>query len=93
MALVTKKVGLFVGVTAALLAGVSTQVFSLGVDTLDGKHIQYNVTDDMLLEADKDPNNWLMYGRDYEARATRHCGRSTGRISRTSFLSGTCRSA
>lgn len=67
MALVTKKVGLFVGVTAALLAGVSTQVFSLGVDTLDGKHIQYNVTDDMLLEADKDPNNWLMYGRDYES--------------------------
>ncbi len=67
MSIGATKTGIFIGVTAALLAGVSTQVFSLGVDTLDGKHIQYNVTDDMLLEADKDPNNWLMYGRDYES--------------------------
>ncbi|MEQ8428062.1 MAG: PQQ-dependent dehydrogenase, methanol/ethanol family [Gammaproteobacteria bacterium] len=45
---------------------VSSQAFALGVDELAGKHIGYMVTDDMLLNADKDPNNWLHYGRDYE---------------------------
>jgi alcohol dehydrogenase (cytochrome c) len=45
---------------------LSTQAYSLGVDELAGKHIGYMVTDDMLLNADKDPNNWLHYGRDLE---------------------------
>ncbi len=45
---------------------LSTQVYSLGVDELAGKHYGYMVTDDMLLNADKDPNNWLHYNRDYE---------------------------
>lgn len=45
----------------------SAGVAALGVETLEGKHIPYYVTDDMLLNADKDPNNWLLYGRDYES--------------------------
>ncbi len=46
---------------------VAAASHGLGVDVLEGKHIGYMVTDDMLLNADKDPHNWLHYGRDYES--------------------------
>ena len=40
-------------------------VSAQGVDELEAiQHSNY-VTDDNLLAADKDPNNWLHYGRDY----------------------------
>ncbi len=39
---------------------------ALGVDVLEGRHSSHHVTDDMLINADKDPNNWLHYNRDYE---------------------------
>ena len=39
---------------------LTNQASALGVDELAGKHIGYMVTDDMLLNADKDPNNWLL---------------------------------
>jgi len=58
-------VGLSFGAAIALAA--SPTLAGLGVGTLEGKHVQYYVTDDMLLNADKDPNNWLMYGRDYQS--------------------------
>ncbi|MBL28876.1 MAG: quinonprotein alcohol dehydrogenase [Rhodospirillaceae bacterium] len=50
------------------LGAVSTAM-AQGVDTLGGYNPQQTgnyVTDDMLLNADKDPANWLHYGRDYE---------------------------
>jgi alcohol dehydrogenase (cytochrome c) len=53
--------------TSAAIGACASPAISLGVSTLDGKHIEYYVTEDMLLNADKDPNNWLMYGRDYES--------------------------
>jgi len=53
----------YVAVLSLLL---SSQAFALGVDELAGRHIGYMVTDDMLANADKDPNNWLHYGRDLE---------------------------
>lgn len=46
---------------------ISSNAFALGVEVLEGKHFSHFVTDDMLLNADKDPNNWLHYGRDYES--------------------------
>lgn len=46
---------------------ISTNAIALGVEVLEGKHFSHFVTDDMLLNADKDPNNWLHYGRDYES--------------------------
>ncbi len=51
----------------AAISLASHQASALGVSTLEGKHIKYWVTEDMLLNADKDPGNWLMYGRDYES--------------------------
>jgi alcohol dehydrogenase (cytochrome c) len=52
-----------VGVVAALVGG---QAYAQGVDEL-GAYMQPNyVTDEMLLNADKDSNNWLLYGRDYQ---------------------------
>lgn len=54
-------------VAAAAAFGASAQVFAQGVDTLESKlHPRY-VTDDMLLNADKDTQNWLHYGKDYES--------------------------
>lgn len=44
----------------------STKVFDLAVEELKGKHIPSMVNNDMLLNAEKDPNNWLHYNRDYE---------------------------
>ena len=46
---------------------VSMNSHALGVSVLEGTHLNNFVTDDMLLNADKDPNNWLHYGRDYES--------------------------
>jgi alcohol dehydrogenase (cytochrome c) len=61
-------VALVASLTMALLvtqmlrpASVSAQ----GVDILEAIQKPNYVTDDMLLNADKDPNNWLLYGRDY----------------------------
>ena len=51
---------------AGLTAVASSKLNALGVEELAGKHISHYVSDDMLLNADKDPNNWLHYGRDYE---------------------------
>lgn len=57
---------------AGLCAGIglsvlyATGVHALGVEVLEGKHIQQFVSDDMLMNSDKEPNNWLHYGRDYE---------------------------
>jgi alcohol dehydrogenase (cytochrome c) len=40
-------------------------VSAQGVDVVEAVQKPQYVTDDMLLNADKDPNNWLHYGRDY----------------------------
>lgn len=56
---------LAVGLVVAQVPRPAT-VFAQGVDTIEAvQHLHY-VTDANLLEADKDPNNWLHYGRDYE---------------------------
>lgn len=52
---------------AAAAFGASAQVFAQGVDTLESKLYPRYVTDDMLLNADKDTQNWLHYGKDYES--------------------------
>jgi len=54
-------------VAAAAAFGASAQVFAQGVDTLESKLFPRYVTDDMLLNADKDTQNWLHYGKDYES--------------------------
>jgi len=59
-------------VAAAAAFGASAQVFAQGVDTLESKLYPRYVTDDMLLNADKDTQNWLHYGKDYES--TRYSG-------------------
>ncbi len=43
---------------AALMAAVLLPSFPTSADPLP-------VTDDMLLNAAKEPNNWITYGRDY----------------------------
>jgi alcohol dehydrogenase (cytochrome c) len=50
----------------SLVLGLAPAVFAQGVDELGATQHQNHVTDDMLLNADKDPNNWLHYGRDYQ---------------------------
>lgn len=58
--------------TTALVAGAfglgtATTALAQGVDVLGSDPILPNyVSDDMLMNADKDPVNWLHYGRDYE---------------------------
>ncbi len=42
-------------------------VAAQGVDELGAEQLANYVTDDMLINADKDPNNWLHYGRDYQS--------------------------
>ena len=59
-------------VAAAAAFGASAQVFAQGVDTLESKLYPRYVTDDMLLNADKDTQNWLHYGKDYQT--TRYSG-------------------
>src|SRR6476619_8005736 len=59
-----KKAALSLAATAAL--GASGYVSAQGVDSLESKLYPNYVTDDMLLNADKDASNWLLYGRDYQ---------------------------
>jgi alcohol dehydrogenase (cytochrome c) len=59
-------------VAAAAAFGTSVHVMAQGVDTLESKLYPRYVTDDMLLNADKDHSNWLHYGKDYES--TRYSG-------------------
>jgi alcohol dehydrogenase (cytochrome c) len=61
-------VALVASLTMALLVTPMLRPASLsaqGVDILEAIQKPNYVTDDMLLNADKDPNNWLLYGRDY----------------------------
>jgi alcohol dehydrogenase (cytochrome c) len=65
-----------VAVSAAAVAflGASGVVSAVGVDRLESQLYPNYVTDDMLLNADKDQQNWLHYGKDYEM--TRYSGLS-----------------
>ncbi len=57
----------YLKVAAIAAAVVGGQAFAQGLDEA-GAYLYTNyVTDDMLLNADKDANNWLHYGRDYSA--------------------------
>ena len=55
-----------VSIAAIAAFGASGLVSAIGVDTLESKLYPNYVTDDMLLNADKDAQNWLHYGRDYQ---------------------------
>jgi alcohol dehydrogenase (cytochrome c) len=57
---------LFKATVVAAALGASGLVYAQGVDTLESVQYRNYVTDDMLLNADKDPQNWLHYGRDYQ---------------------------
>ena len=59
-----KQAALSLAAVAAL--GTSGYVSAQGVDSLESKLYPNYVTDDMLLNADKDASNWLHYGRDYQ---------------------------
>jgi alcohol dehydrogenase (cytochrome c) len=60
------SLALAASVMLGLFLGLAPAVLAQGVDELGAiQHPNY-VTDDMLLNADKDPNNWLHYGRDYQ---------------------------
>jgi alcohol dehydrogenase (cytochrome c) len=61
--------GARLGMTTILAGGLGVGVaFAQGVDVLEAEKQQPNyVSDDMLLNADKDPGNWLHYGRDYQS--------------------------
>jgi alcohol dehydrogenase (cytochrome c) len=54
---------------AAVVAALSVAaggVWAQGLDEAGAKLYPNFVTDDMLLNADKDAQNWLLYGRDYQ---------------------------
>src|SRR4030095_15635749 len=62
----------FLALVASLMFGLPVMqllrpapVSAQGVDVVEAVQKPQYVTDDMLLNADKDPNNWLHYGRDY----------------------------
>ena len=59
-----KQAALSLAAAAAL--GASGHVSAQGVDSAGSKLYPNYVTDDMLLNADKDASNWLHYGRDYQ---------------------------
>jgi alcohol dehydrogenase (cytochrome c) len=65
-----------VAVSAAAVALLSTSglVSAVGVDRLESTLYPNYVTEDMLRNADKDQQNWLHYGKDYEM--TRYSGLS-----------------
>ncbi len=66
MHLLSKLMAVAIG--AAVSFGLATSAFAQGIDILAAPKQQPNyVSDDMLLNADKDPMNWLHYGRDYES--------------------------
>jgi alcohol dehydrogenase (cytochrome c) len=50
----------------AALAVASSGAMAQGLDEAGSKLYPNYVTDDMLLNADKDASNWLLYGRDYQ---------------------------
>jgi len=50
----------------AALAVASSGAWAQGLDEAGAKLYPNYVTDDMLLNADKDAQNWLLYGRDYQ---------------------------
>lgn len=50
----------------AAFAVASSGAFAQGLDEAAAKLYPNYVTDDMLLNADKDASNWLLYGRDYQ---------------------------
>jgi alcohol dehydrogenase (cytochrome c) len=52
------------GAVAAL--SLTGNALAQGLDEAGGKYTPNYVTDSMLLDADKDANNWLLYGRDYQ---------------------------
>jgi alcohol dehydrogenase (cytochrome c) len=58
-----------VSIAAIAAIGASGVVSAIGVDTLEvrGRHAANYVSDQMLLNADKDAQNWLHYGKDYES--------------------------
>ncbi len=60
------SLALAVSVMLGLALGLAPAVLAQGVDELGAVQHQNHVTDDMLLNADKDPNNWMHYGRDYQ---------------------------
>ncbi|MEI7968647.1 MAG: PQQ-dependent dehydrogenase, methanol/ethanol family [Betaproteobacteria bacterium] len=53
-------------VVLAALAVASSGAWAQGLDSAEAKLYPNYVTDDMLLNADKDASNWLLYGRDYQ---------------------------
>ena len=59
-----KQAALALAAVAAAVGG-SGVVSAQGIDSLESKLYPNYVTDDMLLNADKDASNWLLYGRDY----------------------------
>lgn len=62
-----KKMATWV-VGAFVSFGLATSAYAQGIDILEAPKQQPNyVSDDMLLNADKDPMNWMHYGRDYES--------------------------
>lgn len=58
-----------VSIATIVAIGASGVVSAIGVDTLEirGRHAPGYVSDQMLLNADKDAQNWLHYGKDYES--------------------------
>src|SRR6185295_11797679 len=60
-----KKAALSLAAAAAL--GASAQISAQGLDSAESKLYPNYVTDDMLLNADKDSQNWLLYGKDYQS--------------------------
>ena len=55
-----------VSLAAIAAFGASGVVSAQGLDSAESKLFANYVTDDMLLNADKDAQNWLLYGRDYQ---------------------------
>jgi alcohol dehydrogenase (cytochrome c) len=53
----------FVALAAIGASGVAS---AIGVDRLESTLYPNYVTDDMLLNGDKDAQNWLHYGKDYQ---------------------------
>lgn len=50
----------------AAFAVASSGAYATGLEEAVAKLYPNYVTDDMLLNADKDASNWLLYGRDYQ---------------------------
>ena len=61
-----------VSAVAVALLGASGLVSAVGVDRLESTLYPNYVTPDMLLNADKDQQNWIHYGKDYSM--TRYSG-------------------